>query len=37
MPDSCTSCHTDRSRAWATAALRTWPQFSPWRVAYDIP
>ncbi len=36
MPDSCTSCHTDKSRAWATAALRTWLQFSPWRVAHDI-
>jgi hypothetical protein len=33
MPDSCTSCHTDKSRGWATAALRTWSQFSPWRVA----
>jgi len=33
MPDSCTSCHTDKTRAWATAALREWPQFSPWRVA----
>jgi predicted CXXCH cytochrome family protein len=32
MPDACTSCHTDKSRAWATAALRSWPQFSPWRV-----
>jgi predicted CXXCH cytochrome family protein len=33
MPDSCTSCHTDKSPAWATAALRSWPQFSAWRVA----
>ena len=33
MPDSCTSCHADKTRAWATAALRTWPEVSPWRVA----
>ena len=33
MPDPCTTCHTDKTRAWASAALRTWPEFSPWRVA----
>jgi predicted CXXCH cytochrome family protein len=32
MPDACTTCHTDKTPAWATAALRTWPEFSPWRV-----
>jgi predicted CXXCH cytochrome family protein len=32
MPDACTTCHTDKTAAWATAALRTWPEFSPWRV-----
>jgi predicted CXXCH cytochrome family protein len=32
MPDSCTTCHTDRTSAWATEALRQWPEFSPWRV-----
>jgi predicted CXXCH cytochrome family protein len=32
MPDACTTCHTDKRPAWATAALRTWPEFSPWRV-----
>jgi predicted CXXCH cytochrome family protein len=32
MPDPCTTCHTDKTPAWATAALKTWPEFSPWRV-----
>jgi predicted CXXCH cytochrome family protein len=32
MPDPCTACHTDKTTAWATAALKTWPEFSPWRV-----
>jgi predicted CXXCH cytochrome family protein len=32
MPDPCTTCHTDKTSAWATEALRSWPQFSPWRV-----
>jgi predicted CXXCH cytochrome family protein len=33
MPDSCTSCHTDKTADWATGALKTWPEFSAWRVA----
>ena len=33
MPDSCTSCHTDKTAAWATDALKTWKEFSVWRVA----
>jgi predicted CXXCH cytochrome family protein len=32
MPDSCTSCHTDKTPAWATEVLRSWPDVSPWRV-----
>jgi len=32
MPDPCTACHTDKTRAWATAALGNWRDFSPWRV-----
>jgi predicted CXXCH cytochrome family protein len=32
MPDPCTTCHMDKTRAWATAALRNWPDVSPWRV-----
>jgi predicted CXXCH cytochrome family protein len=33
IPNPCTSCHTDQSTAWATAALKGWPSVSPWRVA----
>jgi predicted CXXCH cytochrome family protein len=32
IPNPCTSCHKDKSNVWATAALRRWPEFSPWRV-----
>jgi len=33
VPNSCTSCHTDKSPEWASEALKKWPEFSPWRVA----
>ena len=33
MPNSCNTCHRDKDAAWATAALRTWKNVSPWRVA----
>lgn len=33
IPNPCTSCHQDKSTKWATDALRTWNQFSSWRVA----
>ena len=32
IPNPCISCHTDKSAAWATEALRHWPERSPWRV-----
>jgi predicted CXXCH cytochrome family protein len=32
IPNPCTSCHADKSTAWATEALRHWPDRSPWRV-----
>jgi hypothetical protein len=32
IPNPCTACHTDKSNAWAAETLRTWPEFSPWRV-----
>jgi len=32
MPNSCNTCHTDKNVAWANDALKTWPEFSPWRV-----
>lgn len=31
-PNPCTSCHTDKSTAWATSALRHWQAPSPWRM-----
>lgn len=33
IPNACNACHTDKSTAWATAALKTWTDQSPWRVA----
>ena len=33
VPNPCTTCHKDKTTAWATEALRHWPEFSPWRVA----
>ena len=32
IPNPCTSCHSDKSTAWATEALHHWPERSPWRV-----
>jgi predicted CXXCH cytochrome family protein len=32
IPNACTVCHTDKSTEWATAALKTWPDRSPWRM-----
>ena len=32
IPNPCTSCHTDKTTAWATEAIRNWPDRSPWRV-----
>jgi predicted CXXCH cytochrome family protein len=32
IPNPCTSCHTDKTTAWATEALRQWPERSPWRI-----
>jgi predicted CXXCH cytochrome family protein len=31
IPNPCTSCHMDKTTAWATDALRHWPDRSPWR------
>ena len=33
-PNACNVCHTDKDTAWATAALKTWTDRSPWRVAH---
>jgi predicted CXXCH cytochrome family protein len=32
IPNACNVCHTDKTTAWATAALKTWVDRSPWRV-----
>jgi predicted CXXCH cytochrome family protein len=32
IPNPCTSCHTDKTTAWATEAMRQWPERSPWRM-----
>jgi predicted CXXCH cytochrome family protein len=32
IPNPCTSCHADKSTAWATGAMRRWPERSPWRM-----
>jgi predicted CXXCH cytochrome family protein len=31
-PNPCTTCHTDKSTAWATETLSHWPERSPWRM-----
>ena len=33
IPNPCTSCHTDKSNAWATEQLKGWTTTSPWRVS----
>lgn len=33
IPNPCTSCHTDKSTAWATNELKGWTTTSPWRMA----
>jgi predicted CXXCH cytochrome family protein len=33
IPNACNVCHADKTTAWATAALKTWADRSPWRVA----
>ena len=32
IPNPCTSCHSDKSVAWATKVMRGWPERSPWRL-----
>ncbi len=32
-PNSCNSCHTDKTPDWAVSALRSWTEYSVWRVA----
>ena len=32
IPNPCTSCHKEKSTAWALEAMRHWPERSPWRI-----
>jgi len=33
IPNACNVCHTDKTTAWAAAALKTWSDRSPWRMS----
>jgi predicted CXXCH cytochrome family protein len=33
VPNPCGVCHADKPVSWATDILKSWPQFSPWRIA----
>jgi predicted CXXCH cytochrome family protein len=33
VPNACTTCHKDKTNAWANDALRSWPSVRAWRVA----
>lgn len=35
IPNACNVCHIDKTTAWATAALKSWSDRSPWRTAND--
>jgi predicted CXXCH cytochrome family protein len=32
IPNPCTSCHTEKTTAWASDVMRHWPERSPWRL-----
>ena len=32
IPNPCTGCHAEKSTKWASDNLKSWGQFSPWRV-----
>ncbi len=32
IPNPCTTCHSDKTTAWATEQLNHWPERSPWRM-----
>jgi predicted CXXCH cytochrome family protein len=31
IPNPCTTCHTDKTTAWASQQMQTWKERSPWR------
>jgi predicted CXXCH cytochrome family protein len=35
IPNPCTSCHTDKTTAWANDAMRQWSERSPWRLGQN--
>jgi predicted CXXCH cytochrome family protein len=35
IPNPCTSCHTDKSTAWAKDTMRQWNERSPWRLGQN--
>jgi predicted CXXCH cytochrome family protein len=32
IPNPCTTCHKNKTTAWATGAMRSWDERSPWRL-----
>jgi predicted CXXCH cytochrome family protein len=34
-PNPCTSCHTDKTTAWASDTMRHWDERSPWRIGLN--
>ena len=32
IPNTCTSCHKDKTTAWATQQMKNWPEYSPWQL-----
>ena len=35
IPNPCTSCHSDKTTAWAADAMRQWNERSPWRLGQN--
>jgi len=35
IPNACNLCHTDKTVQWTIGTLKTWREFSPWRVATE--
>jgi hypothetical protein len=32
IPNPCTTCHAEKSPAWAEEAMSHWPEWSPWKI-----
>ena len=35
IPNSCNSCHRDKTTAWASDTIRHWGELSPWRIGLN--